>query len=159
MIERGKVIKVSEDKKTATVRFERKSTCDKCGMCSFGPKETFIDLELENKLNAKPDDEAEVDITNGLVLKMSLIVYAIPLVISCVGLLIGVLMKLEEWLTFVLFIGFLGIGFLVLHFIDKKYAKNLKARPVMIKIIEEKNAAEENLHSDLSAGKERERND
>ncbi len=142
MGELGKVVEVSADGKFATVRFERKSTCDKCGMCAFGPKDTSVNLTVENKLNAKAGDIAEIDVAGHLVLKLSLIVYFIPLAIAILGMGIGLLLHLPEWACFVLFLGCLAIGFGIVSLIDKKYLKKSKTKPVMVRVYEGPAAAQ-----------------
>ena len=51
MTEQGKVIKI--EKNEAVVRVQRKSACASCGMCAMKPKDSHIDVRVENALDRK----------------------------------------------------------------------------------------------------------
>lgn len=137
MNETGKVIKT--EKGNATIRFERKSECAKCGMCAFKKDSAQFDITVKNTLNAKEGDYAEVSIAGGYVLLSSIIVYLVPLFTTAIGLIAGFFIGGQD-LALLLSLVFLAIGFLLVILIDKvmkKRSKNLL--PVLVSIVKEEN--------------------
>jgi positive regulator of sigma E activity len=123
MTETGKVIK--ESKGIITVRFERKTECDKCRMCAFSKNMTYFDLNLENTVNAREGDTVIVSVQSGAVLFSSFIVYIIPLIIAAAGFTGGYLLW-GEALSVVCGAVFLALGFFSLSFLDKYLKKKNK---------------------------------
>lgn len=72
MTEQGKVIKI--EKNEAVVRVQRKSACASCGMCAMKPKDSHIDVRVENALEAKEGDLVQIKLESGSVAKISLLV-------------------------------------------------------------------------------------
>ena len=134
MTEVGKVIK--ENKNFVTVRVNRKSSCDKCGLCAFKPGMPHVDLKLQNEQNCVVGDDVEIEISDKSVVKMAFLVYLVPLIIGGLGFLIAFLCKANEIWQFVVFIVATGLGFLPLFFIDKVFFLNKKAQPKIVKKIE-----------------------
>lgn len=135
MREVGQVVK--NKGKLVVVRFSRKSSCDHCGMCAFKPNDSHVDMTLENTLDCNIGDKVEVNISNGTVLKMSLLVYTIPLLVGLLGFLAAYFLKLSEIWQFAVFIVSLGLGFLLLRFFDKRYTLSKRGKPYLVRIITE----------------------
>lgn len=143
MQESGKVIKIKNS--IATVRVNRKSACGSCGMCAIKPKDLYVDLQIENTLNAELFDEVLIDISTGNVAKMSVIAYLIPLAFGILPLLILFKMGLPEYWAIVSFFCGTALGFLFLSLIDKKVFNKPKNMPKMISILTDK---EKNLNKE-----------
>ena len=127
MTEQGKVIKI--EKNEAVVRVQRKSACASCGMCAMKPKDSHIDVRVENALDAKEGDLVQIKLESGSVAKISLLVYILPLALAVAGMLTGIFCRLPDWANLVLFAGLLAVGFIIVFLLDKKIAKSKKHKP------------------------------
>ena len=85
MIETGYVI--GKTSKQAVVRIQRKKACEHCGMCKKGAE--GMEITLDNPLGAQEGDRVEISMGDRMVLKASVIVYAIPLLFLLVGAALG----------------------------------------------------------------------
>lgn len=132
MQEIGEVIKVR--KNLATVRVNRKSACGSCGMCAMKPKDLYVDLLLENSLDAKVLDKVVIDISSGSVAKMSVLAYLLPLLLGLIPLIILFALEVEEWISIVAFFVGIAFGFLILSIVDKTIYRKSKNFPKMISI-------------------------
>lgn len=142
MIEQGEVIKI--EKNNAVVAFQRKTACDKCGMCAFGKNDMKVKLTLKNNVNAKVGDIVEVTMGDRFVLTSALIVYIIPLLLVGAGIGIGIGFKLAEYVQIILaFAGFVA-GFALSALIDKKIKKRTNFSPSITRIVAEEEDFEEN---------------
>ena len=140
MFETGKVIKTENG--NATLRFARKSECAKCGMCPIKKNEPYFDLTLNNTVNAKDGDLAEVSMADSFVLLSSFIVYVIPLITTAIGLITGFFIG-GDGLALLLGLVFLVIGFFAVIFTDRIIKKrNKNALPVIVRIVKESDAKE-----------------
>ena len=87
--EKGVIEKVIEQK--AQVRVQRSSACASCGSrdaCHvMGDKEMLI--EVVNDLQAKVGDYVELSVPSGSLLKLSLMVYLLPVVALIIGAYFG----------------------------------------------------------------------
>ncbi len=133
MIELGEVI--ASKGKMVTVRFPRKTACGHCGMCAIKPSDPHIDMHMENTLGCKTGDKVEVNISNGAVIKMSLLVYVLPLIVGFVGFLIAYFLGASEVWQLVVFVASLAVGFLFLKLFDKRYALSKRGKPYLVRII------------------------
>lgn len=136
MQETGKIIKIKKD--VATVRVNRKSACASCGMCAIKPADLYVDIQLENTLNAKVSDIVLLDIESGSIAKMSMLVYLVPLFLAILMLVFSYILQLSEWMTFFAFFAGLAVGICILIFLDKSYYQKAKNRPKMVKILNDK---------------------
>ena len=88
--EEGIVEKTYRDK--ATVRIQRSSACAHCqsrGACqTLSDKEMLIDVT--NDLDAKDGDRVEISIPTRSLLKLSLLVYFLPIVALVIGAAVAV---------------------------------------------------------------------
>ena len=123
MLEVGVVESVNEKRGTAKVVFDRKSACDKCGMCLTAKGEKMkVYVEVKNTLGAKAGDKVGVSMSDRFVLRAAFIVYVVPVVLVGAGLFL--FRKLADiWLLLVIFVGLLlgiGIGVLTDRLVRKK---------------------------------------
>jgi positive regulator of sigma E activity len=131
MEEIGKVVRLAGE--NATVLFQRKPACGKCGMCMGSPKDAFVQMTLKNGLNAKEGDNVRVSTNSGDVLKSILIIYLIPLILGIIGLVAGYYL-LGEIAGFVGMLLFVAAGYFVVNRIDKRLNKTTKLVPKIIAI-------------------------
>ena len=108
MLEVGIVESVNEKRGTAKVVFDRKSACDKCGMCLTAKGEKMkVYVEVKNTLGAKVGDKVGVAMNDKFVLRAAFIVYIIPVVLVGIGL--AVFRKLNDLLLLIV----IGVGLLL----------------------------------------------
>ena len=131
MTEQGKVIKI--EKNEAVVRVQRKSACASCGMCAMKPKDSHIDVRVENALDAKEGDLVQIKLESGSVAKISLLVYILPLAFAVAGMLTGIFCRLPDWANLVLFAGCLPSVLLSFFFWTKKSRKAKNFSPFCLR--------------------------
>ncbi len=138
--ERGIIERVKAD--MATIRVMRHSACEHCdskGACDiFEGKEVFIDIP--NTLNAKIGDEVEISVTGGSLLKLSIMVYFLPVLALVLGAFlggrIGPHMGLSAPLASILAGGAaMGITFLLLRLLDRSSKGEENYAPRMTRIV------------------------
>ncbi|MDO4661716.1 MAG: SoxR reducing system RseC family protein [Tissierellia bacterium] len=100
-------------------------TCSTCGGCETKP--TFI--KLKNYGDLKPGDEVYLRTKGSEVLKISSIVYALPVVLMIIGAVIAnVLFKNTSYdlnlMTLLFILIFLLVSIFIIKMIDKKYKSN-----------------------------------
>lgn len=141
MLETGQVVKQKNN--LVTVRFSRKSTCEHCNMCAFKPNDSHVDITMENTVGCKVGDSVEVNITDSTVLKLSVLVYFLPLFVGLVGFLISYLLEASEIVQLIVFVASLGLGFLSLAVIDRFYRISKKGKPEIIRVVSNTDFSEE----------------
>lgn len=122
MTERGVVSKVKGNK--ATVRFERRSACDKCHMCAVTKDGMKVEVVIENSLGANEGDFVEVEMGEKYVLTAATIVYVIPLILTGLGIGLGTLINEIAQICFA--IGGLVIGFVIAILLDRLVIRKKK---------------------------------
>ncbi len=128
MTERGVVVKINGKK--ATVRFERRSACDKCHMCAVTKDGMKVEVVVDNALGANVGDFVEVEMGERYVLTAAAIVYVIPLVLVGVGVGIGTI--LSELAQVLIALGGLVAGFAIAFVLDRFVIRKKKGFcPVM----------------------------
>jgi len=131
----GVVIEASSDK--ARVRLERKSICEKCGLCLYEDKD-FVIAEVENKKGAKRGDRVKIQISPARALQATFIVFMIPLISLLTGILIGYL--ISKWFTlpgfYPVLTGFIlfGLSFLFIRRYDKKIKNKQSYQPTIVEV-------------------------
>lgn len=79
------------DKGKAFVRVERNSACDHCeskGMCQVDNEREMV-VEVENLLGGGPGDQVEIMVPTGTFMKISLMVYMLPVLAFMFGAFMG----------------------------------------------------------------------
>ena len=104
-------------------------------MCAMKPKDSHIDVRVENALDAKEGDLVQIKLESGSVAKISLLVYILPLALAVAGMLTGIFCRLPDWANLVLFAGLLAVGFIIVFLLDKKIAKSKKLQPVLLAVL------------------------
>ncbi len=132
MNETGKVVKISGE--NVTVEFERKASCENCGMCFAGSGQRKMELTLKNNMNAGIGDTVRVESKASGVFKSMLIVYAMPLVAFFIGAVAAHLIFQNDWVTFGTGFVFLAAGFTAVHFVDRKI-RRMKAASILPEIV------------------------
>lgn len=142
MLETGKVIKVYDD--IAEINFKRKSSCDKCKVCSLEDGST-VSIKLKNDIGVNIGDMVEVGISDKRLTQSNLIVFGIPLLILLIGMIVANVLKLKELYSILIGVGSLVLGFVIVFVIDKIIAKNKSFSPKILRILEseKKQRAEE----------------
>ena len=131
----GSVTAVSPGK--AKVRLKRKSICEKCGIC-MGWGKDFMLMEVDNLKGARVGDKVRIETLPGKILKISFIVFMVPLL----GLLFGIFsgQLLSGWLGLRslwqagLGIAFFLLGFLGVRWYDRKAQRGEGYRPRIVQI-------------------------
>ena len=90
------------------------------------PKDSHIDVRVENALDAKEGDLVQIKLESGSVAKISLLVYILPLALAVAGMLTGIFCRLPDWANLVLFAGLLAVGFIIVFLLDKKNREKQK---------------------------------
>lgn len=79
---------------TMTVEFERSPMCEKCGECERAREKML--MEMKRSEDAQIGDLVEVELSEGTLLKASVLAYGVPLVLLLAGLFLG--KQLAGWL-------------------------------------------------------------
>ena len=86
--EQGKVEEINEN--TALVRIQKRSACAHCGSkdsCSISKRDALI--EVPNDLDAGLGDQVEITVPEGTLLRLSALVYLLPVVALLIGAILG----------------------------------------------------------------------
>ena len=127
---------------TATIRIQKSSHCASCA--SRDKCQTLNDkdmlIEVTNDIQAKEGDQVEITLPTRSLLKLSLLVYLMPIVLLILGAYIG-----GEWAqsshrdpTLPSVIGGMGamvLSFLILKGFDRKLRGKRKYSPRMLRIL------------------------
>lgn len=145
MTEQGEVYKIDK-KNRAIVRFPRTTACKNCNMCFKPRNEMFVEVTLQNTLNAKVGDSVSVSMGKKAVLGASIIVYLVPIVF--VGAILALTYKIDEVLSFV----FAAVGLVVsetlIALTDRLLRKKTEYMPKMVEILGRSSEAEITQKSD-----------
>lgn len=138
--ERGIVQQVGRS--TATIRIQKSSYCATCG--SRDKCQTLSDrdmlIEVINDLHAREGDQVEITVPTRSLLKLSLLVYLLPIVLLIIGAYLG-----GEWAesthrdpTLCSVIGGMGamvLSFVILKGFDRKLRGKREYSPRMLRIL------------------------
>ncbi len=141
-MEREKGIVQQAGNLTATIRIQQSSHCATCA--SRDNCQTLSDkdmlIEVPNDLNAGEGDQVEIAVPTRSLLKLSLLVYLLPIILLIIGAYIG-----GEWAvasrrdpTLPSVIGGMGamvLSFLVLKGFDRKLRGKREYSPRMLRIL------------------------
>lgn len=137
--EQGKIEEIN--KQTAVVRIRKRSACAHCesrGSCSISKRDMVI--EVPNDLKAGVGDEVEVSVPEGTLLKLSALIYLLPVIALLVGAffgaMIGETLHMNASLTAIILGGvFMAIAFYGLILYDRKKRKGNASYPRMTKVL------------------------
>ena len=126
----------------AVVRIQKSSACAHCesrGACQVSEGKAML-IEVTNDLQAKVKDHVEISMPEGSLLKLSLLVYFIPILALIAGALGGSVLaqffNLQPTLAPIICGGFaMGITFCVLKKLDRSAHARRNYQPHMTKIL------------------------
>lgn len=142
MKEIGKVVSVNDKKGQITVQFDRKSQCEKCGMCMMSKDSKNVELNLENKVNAEIDDCVEVSMGDSFVLASAIIVYLIPVILVAISFIFT--RQHSESIQIIGLIISLVLGVIIAYIIDKIIKNHKGYKPEIINIVEKSKEEKKN---------------
>ncbi len=132
MTEVGKICKIDK-KNRATVRFDRKEACEHCRMCLKKKNQPYVELIVDNKLNAAIGDNVEITMGSNAVITASLIVYIMPIVL--VGIALACTYQLDVLISSLTALGVLIISEVLIVVFDRLLRKRKEYLPIMTAII------------------------
>ncbi|MGI6644004.1 MAG: SoxR reducing system RseC family protein [Bacillota bacterium] len=136
MREIGTVVSVGERRITVSVK--KTDACASCRQCShahvaFGDNDTLV-IEALPVGEVKPGDKVELEMTNKDYLRLSFLIYIVPVLALLGGLglgwLLGSLLEKASLWSAVFGIGSLGLSFLWLHNYDKAARQTGRYLPI-----------------------------
>ena len=138
--ERGIIEKTESEK--AFVKVQRNSACAHCeskGMCQVENEKEMV-VEVENVLGGKPGDQVEIMIPTGAYIKISLMVYMLPVLAFIFGAFMGDSLanklSLNPSLTAIIVgIGLMAIFFYLLKRLDKVISGKKNYMPHMTRLL------------------------
>lgn len=140
MRETGEVTKT--EKNFATVKIDRKSECEKCGMCGMKKGMSFVEVNSTNDLGAKVGDKVIVETGGGVKFLAVVFVFLIPLILLAATIILGYAFIKNEIYILALCLGTLIVWYTILSLIDKKFAKLKGFCPEIIQVIGERETNE-----------------
>jgi positive regulator of sigma E activity len=133
MQEQGKVTKLNGN--IATVSIDKKTECDKCGMCLFPNGAKAVEFETENTLSASVGDVVLIQRQEKGKLTAIILVFLVPLLLILLSSLVAIfIIQSELWMLWLSLIT-LVLWFCVLPLIDKRLKKTQGFTTEMISII------------------------
>ncbi|MFC1891749.1 SoxR reducing system RseC family protein [Thermodesulfobacteriota bacterium] len=146
--EQGIIEKLMGEK--AMVRINQRSACAGCGSregCEISGNDAHI--EVINDIHAGIGDQVELSVPEGTVLKLSLLIYFIPVIALIIGAFAGdaIANKLQTDTTLPAIIGggvFMGTTFCFLRRLDRSSELTKKYQPRIEKIITNQNQIQTN---------------
>ena len=132
MIETGIIHKINKNN-LATVRFDRKMACENCNMCLKPKDKMFVELDLDNALNAKVGDYVSVEIPNNIVLTASFLVYLVPVITLLAALFLT--KGLKDYISFSIAIAAMILSYIGVSLADKIMKNKKGLVPTMKAII------------------------
>lgn len=138
--ERGIIEKTESEK--AFVKVQRSSACSHCesrGICQVENEKEMV-VEVENVLGGKPGDQVEIMIPTGSFMKISLMVYMLPVLAFIFGAFIGdslaTRLSLNPSLSAIIVgIGLMAIFFYLLKRLDKVLSGKKGYTPHMTRLL------------------------
>lgn len=130
MAEKGKVIALKDNGKTAVISFMRTEACANCKQCMAGFQESEMILEVPNNRGAQTGNIVYIEIPENGFFTASLIMYVIPLALMLLGFFGGAYLApllgvSKDLLAFGLGVAMLALSFFIIR-ANENYFKTLK---------------------------------
>ena len=136
MTEQGKVVETKGN--FAFVEINKKTECDKCGMCAFPKNASTIKLRAENEISAKVGDTVILEREEKGKLLGTLLVFLVPLILISISAIIGYLLIESEIWILILSVISIALWYTILAIIDKKISNLNGFKSKIVQVIEEK---------------------
>lgn len=127
-------IVTSVDGKFAKVKINKKTECDKCGMCLFPQGASSTEFNAINKIKANVGDKVTIETEKDAKFMGALLVFLVPLLLIALSAVIGIVLLNNELHVLLLSAVFIAVWFFVLSVIDKKLKKSSAFSPVIISV-------------------------
>ena len=124
--------------KHATVKVDKKTECDKCGMCLFPQGASSTEFNVANKIGASEGDLVTIETAKDAKFMGAMLVFFVPLVLIALSMVLAVVVIKNEIYALLISVVSIAIWFFVLSIIDKKL-KNTKSFSPQIVSIDVKN--------------------
>ncbi len=138
IIEIGRVTEIVDGK--ARVEIEKGTACAQCHagcVCDLG--KSVMVVEAADPIGVQEDQIVQLSIQNGSALRVSFVVYGIPLFALIIGVLVGerlgIIWGIKEGLAILGGFGFLGLSLLFIRYYNNVFSQNLKNQPLITKVI------------------------
>lgn len=132
MSEKGMVINVKDDGKTAVVSFNRTEACGKCRACYSGFSGSQMLLDAKNGVNAKTGDSVFVELPENGFLTAAAIMYLFPLFAALMGFVLGG--AVSEVFGFSLGVSLLILSYLIIRANERRIKTLMLFRPFISEI-------------------------
>lgn len=139
MREIGEVIKINEYNQ-ALLRVTRTPSCNGCKACSMGRDDRkYIDIFVDNTLNAKIGDSIQIDMDTPDVLRAAFIAYGFPLIVMIASILLSyyLIFPQNQKIAGIVGIAAMLLSFLTIRLNEDKIRNSKKFLPKMIDIIKD----------------------
>ncbi|OWZ83148.1 SoxR reducing system RseC family protein [Natranaerobius trueperi] len=137
-VKSGRVMKISDDE--ILVLIQNHSTCSKCGACSDGKKSNENTIWAKDNKNAEVGDFVEIEIPEKNLLKVSILLYLVPIIFLLIGIIIGqkfaeINNLSENSVGLISGVFFMGLSYLGINIIDRRIGESDQVKPKIRSII------------------------
>lgn len=137
MQEIAEVMELREDNRVL-VRVRRQESCQGCKACSMGrDNKKYMELVIDNTLNAEVGDEIYLDLDTPDVLKAAFIAYGFPLIMMVSFTMISYYLVFPEDQMIAAIVGLVGaaLSFIIIRLNENRIRDNGRFFPKMISIV------------------------
>lgn len=124
----GEVVRIQGEK--AKVQIRRHRQCKKCSLCSG---DAHLVVEAHNPIKAQVGQVVLLKMDSRRVLGATFLIYIFPLLMILVGYLLGSHLAIhrEELIGFITGMVFLGLSFVIVHYMDQYLGNRWDYRPMI----------------------------
>ncbi|MCH5156980.1 MAG: SoxR reducing system RseC family protein [Clostridiales bacterium] len=133
MTEQGVVLSVKDE--FAKVRVGRNSACASCGKCGMTEKQKHVDFFASNDIGAAVGDTVSIEIPETNSAKFAFVAYCLPLIPALALLFLSIGLKWADWLSVILFIVGLAVGFTIVAVVDKLRKHKWMETPQILAVV------------------------
>ena len=131
------------DDNITLIRTKRETACEGCAeqaTCSEGRCDYQLDTKVLNNVGAKKGDEVLISYSTKSILKITFLVYVVPIVFLILGAVIGdnlaeKLMMSKSFSALVFAFGFLAISIAIIKIYNNKLEKKKECMATIIKVL------------------------